>query len=324
MPFFIRYACLTAASILLVLAGSFCGPGNLTFEETIDGILSFYENGTAETIVWNIRAPRIAVSLLTGACLGLAGVLIQLSTRSPLGDPNLFGVGGGAAIFLSVSAAGLISIGGIGVFMGCVGSSLAVAMLFSSLVSSRDLSPMKLAFMGIAIGALTVSVSTSVISHGRVFPSQVIGLVGGSFSGSNWEIFSYLLLTFSFCLVISIGLSRKFHPIMLGDTLSRSLGVNPISTRYIAMALVGILTGAAVFAGGLIGFVGMICPHIGRKLFGNRPIHLVVSATFLGAIVTLGSDQIARLLLSPTEFPVGMATTIIGAPLMINVALKLK
>ena len=81
----------------MVLAGSFCGPGNLTFEETINGILSFYEKGTAETIVWNIRAPRIAVSLLTGACLGLAGVLIQLSTRSPLGDPNLFGIGGGAA-----------------------------------------------------------------------------------------------------------------------------------------------------------------------------------------------------------------------------------
>ena len=119
-------------------------------------------------------------------------------------------------------------------------------------------------------------------------------------------------------------MSKKFYPIMLGDTVSRSLGVNAIRTRTIAMTIVGILTGTAVYAGGLIAFVGLISPHITRRLLSNSPLHLVIGSTILGAIATLGSDQLARLLFAPTELPVGMMTTIVGAPLMIYLALKMK
>ena len=90
------------------------------------------------------------------------------------------------------------------------------------------------------------------------------------------------------------------------------------------MTIVGILTGTAVYAGGLIAFVGLIAPHITRRLLSNSPLHLVIGSTTLGAIATLGSDQLARLLFAPTELPVGMMTTIVGAPLMIYLALKMK
>ena len=123
------------------------------------------QSGSSRTIVWSIRIPRIVVSMVVGASLGLAGVLIQSSTRSTFGDPNLFGVGGGAVIFLAASAAGIVVAGEFGIFLGCVISSLVVGLVLSVLVSSKDLSPVKLAIMGIAVGALTVSVGTSVISH---------------------------------------------------------------------------------------------------------------------------------------------------------------
>lgn len=299
------------------------GPAGATFGDTFDGLL-LPGDGLMGTIVWDIRIPRIVVSLLVGGCLGLAGVLIQLSTRSPLGDPNLFGIGGGAAIFLAAVAAGILSFAQIGVFVGCIISSVIIALLLARLVSTADLTPVKLAIMGIAVGALTVAIGTSVISHGRVFPTQVIGLVAGSFTASSWSVVYYLLPTLIVCLGIAIIFSPRFYPIMLGDSLSRSLGVNPLRTRAITMGLVGVLSGASVYAGGLIGFVGLMSPHIARKVLGNAPVHLVIGSTLIGALTTIFADQVARLLFAPIELPVGMATTVIGAPMMMYLALKMK
>ena len=171
----------------LILIGIFAGPTNSSFEDTVNGLM-FSGDGGMSTIVWDIRIPRIVVCLLVGGGLGLAGVLIQLSTRSPLGDPNLFGIGGGAAIFLATVAAGIISVGQFGMFLGCIVSSVFVGMFLAKLISSIDLSPTKLAIMGIAVGALTITIGTSVISYGRVFPTQVVGLVSGSFTSSNWTM----------------------------------------------------------------------------------------------------------------------------------------
>ena len=324
MSYWIKYTYLLTLLVLLIAIGLFAGPSDLSPKDIINSLIWSDNQGSSDTIVWSIRLPRVAVSLVTGACLGLAGVLIQLSTRSTFGDPNLFGIGGGATIFIGAAMAGVMAIGPLGIFSGSIAASTIVALLLSKLVSSKDLSPIKLAIIGIAIGALTVSVGTSVISHGRVFPTQVIGLLAGSFTASTWEIFWYSLVTLATCFVVAIKMSKKFYPIMLGDTVSRSLGVNAIRTRTIAMTIVGILTGTAVYAGGLIAFVGLISPHITRRLLSNSPLHLVIGSTTLGAIATLGSDQLARLLFAPTELPVGMMTTIVGAPLMIYLALKMK
>jgi len=319
----LRYLSLVFLAAFLILVGVFAGPTNTSLEDAFNGLF-LSGDGLMNTIVWDIRIPRVIVSLLVGANLGLAGVLIQLSTRSPLGDPNLFGIGGGAAIFLATISAGIISTGQFGVFVGCIASSLIVALFLAKLVSTADLSPIKLSIMGIAVGALTITIGTSVISHGQVFPTQVIGLVAGSFTSSNWTVVYYLLPTFIICGFISVIFSQKFYPIMLGDILSRSLGVNPLKTRAITMGLVGILSGASVYAAGLVGFVGLTSPHIAKTLIGKTPINLIIGSCMIGALTTLFADQVARLLFAPIELPVGMATTIIGAPMMMYLAAKLK
>ncbi|MAZ60055.1 MAG: hypothetical protein CL753_06320 [Chloroflexi bacterium] len=319
----IRYLSLVCLITFLILVGIFAGPTNASFEDAIHGLL-FSGEGLMNTIIWDIRIPRIVVCLLVGGNLGLAGVLIQLSTRSPLGDPNLFGIGGGAAIFLATISAGIVSVGQFGVFLGCIVSSVIVAILLAKLISTVDLTPTKLAIMGIAVGALTITIGTSVISHGRVFPTQVIGLVAGSFTSSNWTVVYYLLPTFIICSLTSVMFSHKFYPIMLGDILSRSLGVNPLKTRTITMGLVGILSGASVYAAGLVGFVGLTSPHIAKTIVGKTPINLIIGSSLIGALTTMFADQVARLLFAPTELPVGMATTVIGAPMMMYMAAKLK
>lgn len=323
MSFRIRYSFLFGVGIFLIVIGIFLGPANLTIHQILDGLL-FTGDGLGNTIVWSLRIPRIIVSLLAGGCLGLAGVLIQFSTRSSLGDANLFGVGGGGAIFVALVYAGVLSFDQHGIFLGSVSCSVLVALLLAKFMTVTDITPIKFAIIGIAVGSLTITVGTSVISHAHVFPAQVIGLVSGSFTSSSWSVVYYLLPTLIFCVLGALILSAKFYPLMLGDTLSNSLGVDPTRTKFATMLLVGILAGASVYAAGLIGFVGLTSPHIARKLFGNTPSHMILGSILIGGLITIFADQIARLLVAPIELPVSMATTVIGAPVMIYLALKIK
>lgn len=312
------------ATTSLILTGILAGPSDINLRDVFRELTSSSGDAVVKTIIWDMRIPRMFVSLLAGGCLGLAGVLIQLSTRSPLGDPNLFGIGGGAAIFLAVVAAGFLPLGHFGIFFGSICSSLLIAILLSKLISKDNLTPIRIAIIGIAVGSLTIAIGTSVISHGRVFPSQVIGLVSGSFTSSTWLTVYYLLPTLCLSLVISMIISKRFYPIMLGDVLSRSLGVNPVRTRTITMTIVAVLSGTSVYAGGLIGFVGLMSPHIARRIFGNTPLKLVIGSVWIGSITTIFADQIARLLFAPIELPVGMITTVMGAPVMMYLALRIR
>jgi len=301
------------------------GPSKLGLNELVVGLFSNDTESVSRTIIWDVRAPRVGVSFIAGASLGLAGVLIQLSTRSPLGDPNLFGIGGGAAMFMAAVVAGLIATPHPLVsFVCCLGSATAMALLLSRCVSSKGLTPIKLAVMGIATGAMAAAVTTSIVVYGRVFPTQIIGLVSGSFTASNWEMFWYASITLALCLLVSIKIHEKFYPIILGDILAKSLGVNPPRIRTLVMIIVGTLAGSSVYIGGLIGFIGLLSPHVARRLFGNNGIHLIFGSSLCGALLLLASDQISRLLFSPSEIPVGMVTVMLGAPMMIYLGWKMK
>ena len=219
---------------------------------------------------------------------------------------------------------GLISIPIYAAFVGAMLSSLIVALFLTALISNRNLTPIKFAIMGIAVGALMVSLGTSVISYGRVFPSQVIGLVAGSFSASSWQLIYFLTCSLISCLLASLVFSTRLLPITLGDDIAKSLGVNPIKTRVYLMSIAAALAGSSVYAGGLIGFVALISPHIGRRFVGNSPVALIIISAIIGGLLTLLSDQLARLLFAPIELPVGLATTVLGAPLMMYLAWRYK
>lgn len=319
-----EYSLLLLLIAFLIFIGLFTRLGDISLGQVFDSLNRSSDDNTISIVVWSIRAPRVAVSLLVGASLGLSGALIQLSTRSTLGDPNIFGIGGGATIFLASVFAGVISVGQLGIFLGCIGSSVFIGVLLAWLVSNKDLSPTKLALSGIAVAAFTLAIGIAVISYGRVFPTQVIGLVSGAFTKSNWQILTYVLITFTLCMGITVIIAKRFYPVMLGDVLARSIGVEPVKLRFIAMILGGILAGASVYAGGLINFVGLISPHLTRRLSGNNPILLLTGSALIGALITIFSDQVARLIFYPVEIPVGMTTTVIGAPLMIILSWKIK
>ena len=318
-----KYSFLVIISLAMALLGLLTGPSNASFIDILE-VLGGDKSSVIHTVIWDIRLPRVGVSLLAGGCLGLSGTLIQVSTRSPLGDPNLFGIGGGAVIFMALISAGVLSTNQFSTMIGAIVSSTIVSILLGLLVTQRNLSPIKLVIMGIGLGAITIAIATALFSHARVFSTQLLGLIGGSFTTSGWNSFMFLLITISLCAFITLVLSSKLQVITLGDTLSRSLGVNPVTTRFLSMSLAGILAGAAVYAGGIVGFVGLISPHIARRVFGYSAFHMSIGATLVGSTIVITSDQLARLLFSPIEIPVGLITTLVGAPTMMYLAYRLK
>ena len=319
----ITYFLVISSTISLILLGIYSGNLDYSFQD-ISKILIIPNDDIISTIVWDIRIPRILVSIVVGSSLGLAGVLIQLSTKSPLGDPNLFGIGGGATIFLSSTYIGLFSLGTFNTFLGCLITSILVALLLSKLISRPNLTPIKLAIMGIAVAALTASIGISVASYGKIFPTQIINLLTGSFTTSNWNTFYFSFFTFLICMILSLILSRKFYPMILSDILSKSLGVKPLLIRNFSMVIVGTLSGLAIYGGGLIGFIGLVSPHIARKLFPTSPHKIIINSILIGGLITLAADQITRFLFMPIELPVSLTTTLIGAPLMMYLGFKMK
>ena len=307
----------------LMFVAVFVGAADVDFGSMLDGLVN-RDDSMISTILWKIRLPRLFVSFVAGGCLGLAGILIQTSTRSPLADPNLFGIGGGSIIILSFSIAGIIELSGYWLLIGSIIGALLVSLVLFALTTTKTLTPTRLILMGIALGSLTLGIAISVVSHGKVFPTQVIGLVAGSFTSSTWEVLWGILFVLVVCFISGALISRKLNPLLLGDSIARSLGIKPWRIRILIFSVVAVLTGASVYAGGLVSFVGLLSPHLARRIYGNNVLGLLVTSTLIGGTITLMSDQFARLVLSPSEMPIGLATTILGAPVMMLLAFKIR
>ena len=132
------------------------------------------------------------------------------------------------------------------------------------------------------------------------------------------------MFIFLLSVVISIFFIRSFTPLLLGDTLAKTLGVSPSKSRLVCITIAGLLASTSVYAAGIVGFVGLLSPHLARNIIGNDSKKLLMSSILIGGIFVLFADQVARSLFSPTELPVGMITTAIAAPLMIYIGYRLR
>ena len=279
---------------------------------------------TAEVIVRSLRIPRVVAALVVGACLGVAGSLLQSATRNPLGDPQLFGLGGGAAIVQALALAGVLKTGAWGLTSLSVMAALIGALLIFLLASRESLTPARLALIGISIGALTLAVAAAVLTHSQVFSLQALALFSGSLANRSWADVMPVIPYFVLGLVLAILAAGRLNILVLGDRLAGQLGASPRNTRLLAMTSAGILAGAGVTLAGVVGFVGLLTPHVVRLMMGNDSRTVMAVSVPVGALVVLYSDQMSRLAFMPAEIPVGLVTTALGAPLMIWVARRLR
>lgn len=300
------------------------GAADIRIAEVFRALFSDGGDPTAEIIVRSIRLPRVAAALAAGACFGVSGALIQSATRNPLGDPQLFGLGGGASIVQALALAGVFGVGPWALSSLSVAAASAGAILIFLLASRETLTPARLALIGVSIGALTLAIAAAILTHSRVFSLQALALFSGSMANRAWEDVTPALPYLALGLGVAALAAGRLNLLVLGDRLAWQLGASPARTRLSALVSAGILAGAGVSLAGVVGFVGLFTPHVVRLLVGNDARMVAAVSAPAGALVVLYADQIARLALMPAEVPVGLVTTVLGAPLMIWVARRLQ
>ena len=232
-------------------------------------------------------------------------------------------MGGGAVVIQALSLTGVIRLGHWNLVAASVVASVIGASVIASFASKEDISPARLALIGVSVAALCLACATGILVHSRVFTQQSLAFIGGSLTNRGWQDLIPALPFLSLGLALSLGVSGRLNLLTLGDRIAASLGGEPGRTRIVAMVSAGILGGTAVAVGGMVGFVGLLVPHLARLLVGYDARRIIFTSIPLGAVVTLYADQIARLAFMPSEVPVGMVTTIIGAPMMIYVARRI-
>lgn len=272
-------------------------------------------DSTPHQIIWEIRAPRIAAAILVGAALGIAGVLAQGSTNNPLADPAILGTSAGASLGVLVGVLfNLVSIGSFGaVVCAAIGALMATVLTFSLARSA-----LQLITIGIGVSAiLTAIVGLTITVISRPDARSI----------SFWTFGSLALVTPSALLilvpvlVIAIAFAWKIAPsldlLSLGDASVRHIGYDAQRIRWKAFVILATLVAVTVSIVGSIAFLALAAPHIARFLVGPRNRSLIFYAGAIGSLILLIADTTSRALVPPYELPIGLLTSLLGAPILI-------
>ena len=269
-------------------------------------------------IIWNLRVPRAIVGGLVGMNLAVAGVLLQGIMRNPLAAPTIVGVTAGAglaATAVMVLMPDLPTFIPLVAFCGAMAASVFVYLL--SWQPGLGTSPIRMVLAGVAVtsmlGAFTTGLMT--VFSDRVQP--VILWMAGNLVGRSWNHLELVWLYSTVGLIGALLLVRQLNVMQLGDDAARGLGVRVERMRLIAIALASLLAASAVSVAGLVGFVGLMVPHVMRLLGGHNHAYLVVASAIGGAALMVWADLGARMVLSPLEMPVGIITALIGGPFFV-------
>ncbi len=273
-----------------------------------------------ETVVLDIRLPRVILAALVGGALSQAGAVYQGLFRNPLADPYLIGISSGAGLGATVAIAlGLpLRWGGLGAvsllaFAGALGATILVYIL--SRTGGRP-SVTTLLLAGVALGAFLSSVATFLMFHGKdAFQTvHIVGWLMGSFALSNWARVRLLGPVLAVGGALLWAYAHRLNVLQLDDEQAQQLGIPVERTRLALIVAVSLVTATAVAVSGVVGFVGLIVPHAVRLIWGPDHRFLLPMSVLAGAVFMILADGLARSLLSPTELPVGVVTAFCGAP----------
>jgi iron complex transport system permease protein len=269
-------------------------------------------------IVNTLRLPRMLVAALVGLALGVSGTIMQGLTRNPLADPGILGISAGAGV-VAVTLIVVVRNVPAGVIpVAAFGGAATIAALIYALAWRGGDSPIRLILVGIGLGAICSALTTLMITFGDVYDVQrALIWLTGSVYGRSWDEFWPLLLWVVVFGPLALLLARDLNALNLGEEVARGLG-SPVALRRGLLLLTAVaLAASTVAAAGTIGFVGLMAPHIGRRLVGPDHIGLVPTAGVLGALIVVVADLVGRTIFAPIELPAGLITAVVGAPFFI-------
>jgi len=267
-------------------------------------------------IVWSLRAPRAVLAFLVGGSLGVAGAGLQALVRNPLADPFLLGLSGGAGLGAVLAIA--LHLPGpwalpIAAFIGAVG---ALALVYRmGMIGGGALDPRILLLGGVAVGAFAAAITTAIVSlaDAAELRNAFLWLWGG-LSSASWDAVLLIGVYTPLPLIVLLGAARSLDLLALGEEPARYLGADVERVRRRVYLAASLLTAAAVAVSGVIGFVGLVVPHIARLSWGHRHRALLPAAFLGGGALLAIADTLARTVVAPRELPVGVVTALIGVP----------
>lgn len=294
--------------------------------------LGFTENQASDlhkNVILGLRIPRALMAILIGSSLAFAGASLQGLFRNPLADPGLIGISSGASLAATCVIVLGIHIGFLGQFFlaicAFVGAAIVTFIVYQISRSGGKTIVATMLLAGIAMAAIAEAGRgyLFLVSDEAELRNATFWLLG-SLGGANWNNILVLIPFTILPLFFMYGMGKKLNAFSLGETDANYLGINVKVLKRTVVVLATLVVGASVSVAGMIGFVGLIVPHIVRLIFGPDHRSLLPISMILGAIFLLGADLIARTVLSPIEIPIGIITAAIGAPLFISILLNEK
>ncbi|WP_288190675.1 iron ABC transporter permease [Veillonella magna] len=303
---------LGAALAALVLSMAF-GSADITIAKIWHTLWSPTLRDTQDMVIWNIRFPRNIVAALVGANLAVAGAILQAVMKNPLADPQIVGVSSGAGLAGVIILILFPSWEYLVPMVAFVGA-LAAALMVYALAWRNGIRPTRIILAGVAVAAFLGSgISALLVFYGDRVQGALLWMVGG-LSARSWPQV-YVLAPYTVVgLILAFLGSRRLTILSLGDETAKGLGLPVEQTRFMMTAVAAFLAASAVSVAGLIGFVGLVIPHIARMIIGTEYRFLLPGSACLGAAVLVVSDTLGRVLFSPVEVPVGIIMAFFGAP----------
>jgi len=275
-------------------------------------------NGDYDFIVNTLRLPRMLVAVLVGMGLGVSGAIMQGLTRNPLASPDIIGVSAGAAL---VAVTLIVLFPGVPAAVlplaAFAGAALTAALIYA-LAWKRGDSPLRLILAGIGLAFVAGALTSLMITFGDIYDVQrALVWLTGSVYGRSWDEVWALVPWIVVFVPLALALTRQLNGLNLGEDVARGIGVAVPWQRGLLLLTAVALAGSTVAAAGTIGFVGLMAPHLARRLVGPSHEGVLPTAALLGGLLVVASDLVGRTVFAPVEVPCGIVTAVLGAPFFI-------
>ena len=292
----------------------------------VQALIAFDPHNFDHRVIVSLRLLRLVAALFTGGALGVAGALLQSVIRNPLGEPHILGLNAGAALAVVATTALGITVGDAAVSRPLIAATGA-AILFSLVMllcsaGRAGFTPMKVTLCGVALSAFASSITAAILILDEQTLLSMRTWLAGDLAGLSWAQITPTAMAATAGFALAIGLAPALNMLALGDTLARGLGVSLTRIRLLSLFAIALLCGAAVAIAGPVGFVGLVVPHMVRRLAGSDLRVVIPLSALGGAALLLLADIAARTLLSPQELATGVMTALVGAPLFMLLAAR--
>ncbi|MBN2734080.1 MAG: iron chelate uptake ABC transporter family permease subunit [Methanomicrobiaceae archaeon] len=310
-------------TLIVMLFSTGVGESNIS-PQTVFAILTDFISGRTpfwtpgeEVIVMDIRLPRIVLGALIGTSLAISGVALQSLFRNPMADPYILGISNGAALGATIvfvyGSAWAFSFYTLPAMAFIFGLS-TIFLVYRVAKVGNQIPVNTLLLSGIAIAALFSAVNSFIMFTGGQNLQQIMFWTMGGLSGRGWD-YVWIMLPFTIAgVIIMLSLTRQLNAMMFGEESAQYLGIEVEKLKKILLITTALITSAAVSVSGIIGFVGLIIPHIVRLVTGPDHRILIPASIFAGAMFIVIADMFARIIIAPAELPLGVITALCGAP----------